>query len=459
MNKLKLTLFSVLAAGAMSLMAQETATTSDTLSLSLDDCIRIALNENPKIKVADMEIDKVNYGKKELIGQLLPNVSFSFSYSRTLAKQTMYMKGDDGQVRAIQMGRDNTLSPGFSAQMPIIAPQLWKALKLSDNQILQSIETARTSRISMVNQVKNAYYSLLLAYDSYRVLVDRLANAKLNASIYKKRYENGTASEYDMLRSDVEVKNLEPSILEAENMIKKVKLQLQLLMGMDVELSIKPNATLSDYKDTMYERILSTDLSIDGNTDLRMLELRAQALKLSVDREKAAWYPTMALTGGYSWFAMNDGSPFKNLTWSPNSSIGFQISIPLYQGGQRYAKIKQAQIAYKEMDWERENLRRSVEVQKRDQLNSIQKSIKQIDANSANVGRAKKAHNIQEESFKIGASSYLQLVDAEDALLASQLTYYQSIYDYLVAESDLELLLGNAKLDNYIQTNNEENNK
>ena len=62
--------------------------------LSLDKCITIALSDNPTIKVADMEIERTDYYNKEILGQLLPNISFNAQYSRTLAKQTMYLNMD-----------------------------------------------------------------------------------------------------------------------------------------------------------------------------------------------------------------------------------------------------------------------------------------------------------------------------------------------------------------------------
>ena len=166
-NKFSILLLGMFALASSTLKAQSTAA-SDTMMLSVDDCVKIALNENPTIKIADMEITRVDYSKKETIGQLFPNVSFSAAYSRTLAKQTMYMNNGE-QTVAIKMGRDNTHNAGFNASMPLISVALWKSIKLSDNQILQNIEASRTSRISLINQVKNAYYALLLASSSSRM--------------------------------------------------------------------------------------------------------------------------------------------------------------------------------------------------------------------------------------------------------------------------------------------------
>ena len=440
-RKISLLLSSALAFSAFA--SAQTAST-DTLSLSVDQCVAIALDENPTIKIADMEITRVDYSKRETIGQLFPNISFSAAYSRTLAKQTMYMN-NGGQTMAIKMGRDNTHNAGFNATLPIVSVALWKSIKLSDNQILQNIEAARTSRISLINQVKNAYYALLLAYDSYAVLLENHATAKVNADIYEKKFRNGTASEFDVLRSSVAVKNIEPSIIEAENSIRSLELQLKVLMGMDVAQGIKPSASLSDYKSSMYADVMALNTDLSMNSDLRKLDLQTDYLKKVVDVQKAGWYPTIAASIGYNWYSMSDGSPFKNFNWSPNSSVGISLSWTLFNGAQRYYKQKQAELSYKEMAWQRDNLNRSLEMQRQIQLDNIQKNVKQIETCTASVEQAVKANQIQEKSFKIGASTYLDLRDSEDALMSSKLAYYQAIYNFLVAKSDLELLLGNAE--------------
>lgn len=429
----------IIAIGTFSLNAQ---TKSDTLTLTLDECISIALSENPTIKVADMEIERVEYSKKETIGQLLPEISFGGQYSRTIEKQSMSMNG-----QTFKVGSDNSYSTGFSASLPIISVQLWKSLKLSNNQILQNIEKARESRLSLVNQVENAYYGLLYAQDALNVLVENRETAKFNAEIYKKKFENGTASEYDVLRADVQVKNIEPSILDMENTISQAKLQLKLLMGMNMAYNIKVTGNLADYQNSMYEKVLDTNVNLSNNSSLRSLDLQTDYLKKALEVQKGSWFPTLALSANYNWTALNNGTPFKNLDWNPYSTVGVSLSIPLFQGGRRYTKQKQAEIAYREMTWQRENLENSLNLQVQTQFNNIQKSVSQIETNKAGVEQAVKANQIMEKSFRIGAASYLDLRDSENALMSAKLAYYQSIYNYLTAQSQLAYLLGNSKTD------------
>ena len=417
---------------------------AQSLNVTLDECIRIALNDNPTIIVADMEIQRVDYSKKQTLGQLFPQVNFTANYNRTLAKQTMVMMDQEFKV-----GTDNQHSVGFQGSLPIIVPSLWKSIKLSDTQILQNIEQARSSRLSLVNQVKNAYYALLLAKDSKRVIEANHNTALLNADIFEKQYEIGVASEYDKTRARVAATTLEPSILDAENSITALKLQLKVLMGMDVAVDIEPVETLDDFKAQMYENTLRVDTSLVNNTNLRQLDLQTDYLKQALKVQKMSWAPTLNGTINYMWNSMSNGSPFKNFNWNPYSQAGLALTWNLFSGGQRYYKQKQAEIAVREMKWQRENLVRGLNSQVETQLNTIKSNLKQIESNAASVALAEKSDNIIQESFKLGVGTFLQIQDTQNALLGARLSYYQAIYNLLVSQSNLELLLGNAPLSKY----------
>ena len=417
------------------------------LALSLDECITIALNENPSIKVQEMEITRVDYSRKEVLGQLFPSINLVGQYQRNLSLHTMYMDTPSGTM-AIKMGSDNTHAGGFQATIPLVVPQLWKSIKLNENQILQNVEAARANKLSLVNQVEKTYYALLLAQDSKRVIEENHATAQLNADIFQKKFDLGAASEYDVLRANVAVSNLEPSIIEAENSINALLLQLKVLMGMDVRTQIAPSQQLSDFRGEMYERVMSNTLGSDttlaNNTSLKSLDLQTDYLKKALDVQKMAWYPTLSGSASVMWHSMSNGSPLSGFRWSRASNVGLSIAFPIFQGGQRYYKQKQAEIAVEEMKWQRENLERSLHMQVATQNDAIAKNLKQIESNENGVTMAEKANDIMQKSFKIGAASFIQLRDTEDALMAARLAYYQAIYNYLVAESDLEYVLGNT---------------
>ena len=429
-----------------------------SVTLDLKTAIGIALNENPTIKVADVEIEKKDYSKKETIAGLFPRIDGSASYSRTIEKQTMYMDSEAFDMSAMftpiyntisqlhpefqvpqtggassssgetgmKVGTDNTYSVGFSASLPIIAPQLWKSVQLSSADVEQAVEAARSSRLSLVNQVEKAYYSLLLAQNSYEVIKMSYDNAKLNARDYKNKFEQGTASEYDVLRAEVQVRNLEPTLLQTENSVKLSKLQLKVLMGMDMTVDIEV-------------------------TDLRKLDLQTAYLKKAVDVQRMAWFPTLSATANYNWISMSYGGMFDDFRWNPYSTVGLSLSLPIFQGGARHFKIKQAKSNVLQLGLQRDNLVNSLSMQVQMSMDNIQKSIKQIASNKEGVRQAEKAYSIMQKSFEIGSATFVELNDADLALTNSRLSYNQAIYDFLAAKSDLQLLLGNTDLEQYKQ--------
>jgi outer membrane protein TolC len=440
---------------------------STDAQLTLDECIAIALSDNPTIKIADMEVTRVDYAKKETLGQLLPTIDFGASYNRMLAKQVMYMnmsefgssssdddESDDSSSsnsasNGIKMGLDNSYSVGFTASLPLIAPQLWQSLKLSQSQILKNVEQARASRLEMVNQVKSAFYTLLLAEDTQAVMQESYDMAALTYDIYSKKHSAGDASDYDVLRTSVAMKNVEPELLQSEIAIKQARMQLLILMGINADFPLKIQGKLADYEQTMFSDLLNIDTDYKNNSDLIMNDIDTKILKQSIDIKRAAWLPTLALSGNYNWTSSSNGSPFKDFRWNSYSTLGLTLSIPIFNGGQRYHSLKQTEIQYNEMRWQRENLERTVSMQVTLAIENIKLNVKQISSCSESVKEADRAHEIMVKSFAIGAASYLDLRDSELALTRAKLAYYQAIFNYLVARSELELLLGSAPIDNY----------
>ena len=438
--------------------------------LTLDQCIEIALSESPTVKVADMEITRVDYSRKEVLGQLLPTLSFGGSYNRMLAKQVAYMNlgsmggamggedGGDGDAEAAEttqekrdegfkMGLDNSFQLGFQAAVPLIAPQLWQSLRLSDSQIAQSVEQARASRLDLVNQVKSAYYAYLLAKDSRKVVQESYDMAAFTHTLYVKRQSVGDASEYDVLRASVAMKNVEPEITQADIAISRARLQLLVLMGLSPEVGdIDFAGELGDYEATMYDDVMALGSDWSNNSTLRLNELQTNTLEQTVKVQKMAWYPTLSLSANYNWTSSSDGNPLRNFRWNPYSIVGLTLNIPLFEGGQRHYRIRQAQAQVEQARLQRVDLENSVAMQVALAKDNILLNVKQIASCSESVSEAERAQDIMQRSFDIGAASYLELRDSELALTRSRLARFQSIYNYLIAGAELELLLGNAVL-------------
>ncbi|MDE5875280.1 MAG: TolC family protein [Muribaculaceae bacterium] len=340
------------------------------------------------------------------------------------------------------MGTDNNWNTGFSASMPIINASLWKSINISDTQILASLEQARGSRIDLVNNLNKAYYALLLAIDSRNVIRSNYDIAKMNAEIFQKQFEQGTASEYDVLRSSVQVTNIEPELLQADIAIRQCQLQLKVLMGIDTNAEVYPNIRLEDMQRDMYGLPEGFNKDLNRNTTLRELDINKKLLEQNVSLRKLAWLPTVGVQFNINWNAMSNGNAFRHQTFNPYSNVALALNLPIFSGGKKLYALRQAQVQLTELKFQRENLVNSLNMQVDLAVDNINRQVRQIAASEQGMKQAEKAYQIMQKSFEIGAASYLNLRDSELANTSARLAYLQAIYNYLVSTSELDALLG-----------------
>lgn len=419
----------------------------DALKLTLNDALEIALSENATIRIADKEISKQKYARKGTYASLFPQIDFTASYQRTIEKQTMYMDGmelGEGMSGGLKVGRDNNWSTGFTATMPLISVPLWKSLKISAYDVELSIEKARSSRIELIDQVKCSFYGVLLARDAYTVFKQAYDNAAYNYNEIKQKYEQGLLAEYDLIRANVNVKNAEPNMYDAENSLILAHWQLKALLGLDLEGDIECIGNLSDFEQTLIPDFIHIDTNLLDNSTLKQLDIQYEQLEKNKQMQIAQYYPSLNLQFNYQWNSMNNDFKIKDYKWDPYSVLGVSLNIPIFSGGKRYSNVKQVQISQKQLkdqylDTER-NLRLAVK-QYTDQMSTC---IKQYAAARAGVTEAEKSYDITMKRYETGEGTLLEINDAQLSLTQSQLNLNQSIYNYLVAKSSLERTLGNT---------------
>lgn len=413
----------------------------EVLKLNLEKALEIAQNESPTIKVANKEIQKKEYARKETLAGLFPNISANGGYTYTIKKQVFAMMG-----QTIKVGQSNNWNAGVGLAMPIFAPTLYKSIDLKAKDVELALESARSSNQDLVNQVTKAYYQLLLTQDSYDVLRKSYAHAEENYEVVNNKFKQGVVSEYDKIRAEVQVRNLKPSVISAENAVNLTKLQLKVLIGMDANQNIEVVGNLADYEKSMYSDVLNLDTAmLDNNSQLKQLRLQGEMLDKQMEINKSAYLPTVNLSSQFTYVSMNENFKFNEYKWNPYSTVGITVSVPIYQGGARSYRTKQTQLQIEQLNLNALNLRRNLDVMAKNYMNNIQKSIEQVGSNKEGVKQAEKGYSIAQKRYEVGKGTILELNDSELALTQSKLAYNQSIFDYLSAKADLEKVLGKTQ--------------
>ncbi len=424
-------MMAALALCVLGAMAQE------KLTLTLDQAIEIALSDNPTIQVAEKSVELKRVSNKETALGLLPEASLSGAYTRTIKKQTMVMNG-----MKFQVGIPNQYQGGLSVSLPIFAPTLYKSMKLTKTDVELAVEQARSSKQDLVNQVTKAFYQTLLAQDSYAVLEKSFAQSEENFRIVNAKFEQGRVSEFDKISAEVQMRNLQPSVISARNAVELSKLQLLVLMNIEPETEIELQGSLTDYEESVYAGVLTADTnSLKNNSTLLQLDMNAKMLRQTLSLNKQNFAPIVALQFNYMYTCMANDFKFKDYEWNPYSNVSLSVSIPLFKYS-NFSNVKKTNIQISQLMQNRDYTARQLAMQQQSYLNSMAASAEQVSSNKEAITQAEKGRAIAEKLYEVGRGTILELNSAEVALTQAQLTYAQSIFDYLSAKADLDKLQG-----------------
>ena len=420
--------------------AQTEQTTQNTLTLTLDKALEIALDENPTIKVAAEEIALKKVASKEAWQSLLPEASLNGSLDHTI--KAAEMKLND---MSFKMGQDGTktANAGLSINLPLFAPAVYRAMSMTKTDIELAVEKSRASELDLINQVTKAYYQLMLAQDSYEVLQGSYKLAEDNFNVVNAKYQQGAVSEFDKISAEVQMRSIKPNVISAANAVTLAKLQLKVLMGITADVDIKTDDNLTNYESMLFaNQLKEEDMSLENNTTMKQFELNMKLLEKNVKSLKTNFMPTLSMSFSYQYQSLyNPNINFFDYTWSNSSSLMFNLSIPLYRAS-NFTKVKSARIQMRQLDWNRIDTERKLNMQVVSYRNNMTASSEQVVSNKENVMQAEKAVQIAGKRYEVGKGTVLELNSSQVSLTQAQLTYNQSIYDYLVAKADLDQVLG-----------------
>ena len=424
------------------------------LELTLDEAINIALSDNPTIQVANLEIERYDYVRKQALSTLYPQVDASAQYSLALRRQEM--------AEGLSFGGKNTFNVAGTVSLPLFVPSVYRQLKLTRTQMEVAVESARATRIDMIAAVRSAYYNILLAEQSLTVLEEAATTTDRVVKNTEELYKNGLAAEYDYLTARVQRSNLDPQIIQLKNGISIAKLQLKMYLSIPEEVEIDVVGSLDDFKDMA---LLGTDyeLDLENNTTIKTLDLQLEMLDHQEKLIQTTRMPTVAAFGQISYIGQErsdlggllggmTGGGATNVEqskfwWQYPISLGAQISIPIFAGFKKTNQLREVRNQAEQLRIQRDYAEQGIRLQVQQSINTLLTARSMMLANAETVLQAEKAYEISYTRYEAGAGTILELNSAQLSLTQAQLSYSQSIYDYLAAYTEYEKALGKDSIE------------
>ncbi|MDE6139911.1 MAG: TolC family protein [Alistipes sp.] len=435
------------------------STAGAQLTLTLDEALEMALSENPTMKVADLEIERYDYVRKQTLANLYPQIDASGQYTRSIVKQEM--------AKGLSFGADNTLTATGNISLALFVPSVYRQLKMNKTEMASAVESARNSRIELVADVRTAFYNILLAEQSLSVLQESVITTQRVVDNTEVQFRNGVASEYDYITAKVQLSNLKPSVMQAENAVELSKLQLKMYLSIPEDIEIEVKGSLDDMRTEVLlgSDNLSTDIS--HNSSLRTLDLQRELLEHQVKLIQTQRMPTVAAFGsavytGNDMERLNFGGMMgggadtpeggtaeavaqassNSFWWQHPINVGLQISIPIFSGFAKTNQVRSVRNQIRQIDLQRSYAEEGVSLQIRQSINNLLTARETMLANEQTVEQAQKAYDISYTRYGAGAGTILELNSAQLQLTQAQLNYSQSIYDYLSSKAEYDKVAG-----------------
>ncbi len=419
---------------------------AQTRTLTLEDAVKISLENNNQIKTARLEVIKSDEKLIEASSGLIPQISLSGSYSRYIKKPVLFLPPDSPFGRltggVIEIGFDNSYLGLLALQMPVFSWSVYAGIKVANKSRLLAEQAYKSAVLKTISDVKKAFYTVLLAKENYKITKMRIELAEDNLKNVEKMYRQGVASEYDYVNAQVQYQNLQPLLIQAENNLELTKNMLKLALGIDVkeDIDITGEMSIGDFPDIEYSKALEE--LYKNNPDLKQVEYQVEISRELVSLEFSGHLPAIFLTGNLQYQAQANNFNFNQYRWIRTTFVGLQIQIPIFRGFGTQARIDQAQISLQQSMERLSFTKQALENELKNVVYKIEQSKKRIEIQKKAVELAELGYKIARKRFESGVGTQLEVSNAEVNLAQAKLNYQQAIYDYMIALSDFERLTG-----------------
>ena len=318
---------------------------------------------------------------------------------------------------------------------------LYSAELREQHQARKSAERAsnlsiKDSRDVVVFVVGTAFAQTVASAARVETAKAQLASAQELDRQTANRFKAEVSPEIDTLRAQVELQSAEQRLTTSANQFEKDKLTLARITGLPIDQRFVLTDTLSDRPLTAMTEQSATENAFRSRSDLASAEASVRAAALSLQAEKAERFPTVSLHVEYGSGGTNVGN-FNQLY-----SIGASVLVPLYTGGRIRADIQQAEADLVRRKAEYADLKGRIAYDIRTawlDLNASNSSVKVAERNKVLADRALAQSR---DRYENGVTNYLEIVQAQETVVAASENYIESLYSFDVAEISLLRAMG-----------------
>ncbi|MCL5020141.1 MAG: TolC family protein [Bacteroidetes bacterium] len=400
-------------------------------SLTLEQCVQIALKYNPQIRLAEGGLEASKSGLKLSVSGYMPQITGTASGTRNGGTFVL------GPIA--RSGYFDNFSAGFTAQQTIFDfGKTISKVAASSDLVDVSHENLRSTTQDVVLNTHISYFNYLAAVRVLEVDSETVSEALDHLRQAQGFYKAGTVPQYDVVNAEVEVANAKVSLIEARNNLKIARVQLENVLGVNLPVHFK----LDDNLGVSYVSVDMTtaiETALKNRPELLASEAQVQASKSLLTEAWTQDLPDISATAGYKWNGA-DPQPLY-----PSWNVGLTLSVPIFDGFALDAGIDQAKANLKSAEASNDIVMQTLYLDVQQQEYALQEAREKIQAAKKLVEQATEALRLAVGQYNSGTGSAIEVTDAQVTLANARISYIQSLYDYNVSYATLQRAMGIIK--------------
>ncbi len=419
-------------------------------TITLEEAIEIALENNIEIELSRSEIDRSESQHRRQRAEFLPNLNASIGGSRTIGRQF-----DPSRV-AFDEFTTNNLNASISTNVVIFNGfRNINELRSARLGMESAEERYQRTREGIIFEAAARFLDVLLAAELLEINRENLETSNKQLEQVKAQVEVGMRAIVDQYSQESVVANNELSVIQSENVLNLNKLRLARLLQLDpltefefvAPSIIEEELVVSDYN--LREMI---DIALANRRDYRASEMEVERARYDLSISQAGRMPQVSLSAGVSTAYRDQQQdpiqgtviPFTDQFFDVNinRSMGFNVSIPIFNRWQTRNQVEQRTIDYKDAELRLEDFRREVFLELQQAYNDYTGYAKELEATEKALFAAEKAYETEQERYNVGSATLIELTNANNEFIRASSNRIQSLYQFIFQEKVLDFFLG-----------------
>jgi outer membrane protein len=431
-------------------------------SFSVVQCVDYGTKNSIQVKNALLDVKVQEQFNKEITSAAFPQVSGSIStnYFPAIPVQTLpdfispsvyqvlvdqgvkngsgntiaFPSGGFGNIPA-RFGTTFTASGGIDVTQLLFDGQVFVGLQARKAGLEFYRKSVEVTQEQIKANIYKVYYQLVVGkkqLESFDANIERLNKLLHDVT---ELYKNGFAEKLAIDKVTVQLNNLKTEKVKVENMLEAGHAGLKFLMGMPQKESLVLTDTLSEQE--LKKGILEEAVGYDNRKDIQFLYIAKQLGEYNIRRYKLSYLPTVAAFGSFSKNAQrNQFDFFGRGDWFSTAVIGFKISVPIYDGGNKRAKLNKAMIDLERTNNNIAQLKELIDSDIEQAKIKMKTALLTMDNQKQNIELAQKVYGTTKLKYEQGLGGNDEVYNAFADLRVAQNNYYSALYDAINAKID-----------------------